>query len=112
MTEISRSDFLADVTEASKKHPVILYLYQTSNINCQVLAKWLTEQAAPANPAIKFVQMLSTRCIQNYPDANLPTVLLYRLGGVQKQILHADILQTQQLIKQVHEAEAEKAQAE
>lgn len=29
LTEISRSDFLVEVTEASKKHPVIVYLYQT-----------------------------------------------------------------------------------
>lgn len=74
-------------------------------MNCQILAKWLAQQAAPSNPSLKFVQILSTRCIQNYPDANLPTILLYRLGGVQKQLLHADIAKTQQLIDQVLEAE-------
>lgn len=76
-----------------------------SVINCQVLAKWLATEAAPSNPSIKFVQILSTRCIQNYPDANLPTVLLYRLGTVQKQLLHADITRTQELIHQILEAE-------
>jgi len=58
--------------------------------------------------------MVSTRCIPNYPDANLPTILLYRLGAVQKQVLQADTLKTQQLIEQVLEAEREqqeKAQA-
>jgi len=69
------------------------------------LAKWLTTEAAPSNPSIKFVQILSTRCIQNYPDANLPTILLYRLGTVQKQLLHADITRTQELILQIIEAE-------
>ena len=71
-------------------------------MNCQVLGKWLAQHAAPANPSLKFVQILSTRCIQNYPDANLPTILLYRLGGVQ-----ADALKTQALIGQVLEAEKE-----
>ena len=78
------------------------------------MAKWLSQVAAPSNPSIKFVQMVSTRCIPNYPDANLPTILLYRLGAVQKQVLQADILKTQQLIEQVLEAEREqqeKAQA-
>jgi len=82
-----------------------LLISHLSNLNCQILAKWLTQHAAPAHPSLKFVQILSTRCIQNYPDANLPTVLLYRLGGVQKQLRHADILKTQGLIDQVIEAE-------
>ena len=29
LEEISRSDFVAEVTEASKKHPVLVFLYQT-----------------------------------------------------------------------------------
>lgn len=105
ITEISRNDFVSEVTETSKTHPVLVYLYQTANINCQILAKWLTQHAAPSHPSIKFVQIQSTRCIQNYPDANLPTILLYRLGNVQKQLLHADIVKAQELIDQVLEAE-------
>lgn len=27
--EVSRSDFVAQVTETSKKHPVLVFLYQT-----------------------------------------------------------------------------------
>jgi hypothetical protein len=29
-------------------------------------------------PATKFVCIQSTRCIENYPDKNLPTVFVYR----------------------------------
>lgn len=74
-------------------------------IECQVLGKWLNSHAAPSNPSIKFVQILSTRCIPNYPDTNLPTILLYRLGTVQKQLLQADSAKTQELIDQILEAE-------
>lgn len=112
ITEISRNDFVSEVTETSKNHPVLVYLYQTANINCQILAKWLTQHAAPSYPSIKFVQIQSTRCIQNYPDANLPTLLLYRLGTVQKQLLHADVIKTQDLINQILEAEQEKLKHE
>lgn len=78
-----------------------------SNVNCQILAKWLSQEGAPSNPTIKFIQMVSTRCIPNYPDGNLPTILLYRLGAVQKQILQADVYRTRELIQQIHEAEME-----
>lgn len=87
----------------------IVFSKTCSIVDCQVLGKWLTQHAAPSNPSIKFVQILSTRCIQNYPDANLPTILLYRLGNVQKQLLRADATKTQELIDQILEAEKEQA---
>jgi hypothetical protein len=83
-------------------------MYFYSSVNCQILAKWLSQEAAPNNPSIKFVQIVSTRCIQNYPESNLPTIILYRLGGVQKQLLQANAVRTQELIEQILEAEKEK----
>lgn len=82
-----------------------LYSLYCRIVNCQLLGKWLTQSAAPANPSLKFVQIVSTRCIPNYPDSNLPTVLLYRLGAVQKRILGADVGMVQELIDQVIETE-------
>lgn len=81
----------------------------SSNLDCQVFGKWLQQEAAPGNPRIKFVQIVSTRCIQNYPDANLPTLILYRNGAVQKQLLRVDSAQAAELIGQIHDAEAEQA---
>lgn len=37
-------------------------------------------QLAPRHPQTKFVKIISYDCIANYPDANLPTVLLYHNG--------------------------------
>lgn len=74
-------------------------------MKCQLLGKWLNQSAAPSNPTIKFVQILSTRCIPNYPDSNLPTVLLYRLGALQKRVLGADAHKVQELIDQIIEIE-------
>ncbi|PHT29106.1 hypothetical protein CQW23_31278 [Capsicum baccatum] len=33
-------------------------------------------------PATKFVKIISTDCIKNYPDCNLPTVLVYHNGAL------------------------------
>lgn len=38
-------------------------------------------------PATKFVSILSTRCIENYPDKNLPSVFIYRNGEMKAQLV-------------------------
>jgi len=48
---------------------------------CELLLKCL-EELARRYPATKFVKIMSTGCIPNYPDCNLPTVLVYNNGAV------------------------------
>ena len=79
----------------------------TSVHECQKLGRWLSQQAAPAHPTVKFIQIVATRCIEGYPDANLPTVILYRKGNVQKQLLQASQQDVEKLIEQIEEAERE-----
>lgn len=40
------------------------------------------EELAVRYPATKFVKIISTDCIPNYPDRNLPTLLVYNNGAV------------------------------
>lgn len=40
------------------------------------------EELARKYPATKFVKIISTDCIPNYPDRNLPTLLVYKNGAV------------------------------
>ncbi|XP_057536436.1 uncharacterized protein LOC130814333 [Amaranthus tricolor] len=40
------------------------------------------EELARRYPATKFVKIISTYCIPNYPDCNLPTLLVYNNGAV------------------------------
>lgn len=42
-----------------------------------ILGECFTE-LAKKYPATKFVKIISTECIPNYPDKNLPTVLIYK----------------------------------
>lgn len=86
--ELSRPDFVQEVTEASKSHFVFLHLYQDSLEACQLI-KRAYQSLAPKYAKFKFVQIVSTRCIENYPDAHLPTILVYKDGNVFSQLLRA-----------------------
>lgn len=48
---------------------------------CGVLMQCI-EELATMYPATKFVKIISTDCIPNYPDCNLPTLLVYNSGAV------------------------------
>lgn len=48
---------------------------------CGLLMRCL-EELATRYPATKFVKIISTECIPNYPDRNLPTLLVYNNGAV------------------------------
>ncbi|KAE9457530.1 hypothetical protein C3L33_10568, partial [Rhododendron williamsianum] len=48
---------------------------------CGLLLQCL-EDLATKYPGTKFVKIISTDCIPNYPDRNLPTLLVYNNGAV------------------------------
>ncbi|KAG5537735.1 hypothetical protein RHGRI_024999 [Rhododendron griersonianum] len=48
---------------------------------CGLLLQCL-EALATKYPGTKFVKIISTDCIPNYPDCNLPTLLVYNNGAV------------------------------
>jgi hypothetical protein len=38
-------------------------------------------------PAVKFIKSISTTCIPNYPDKNLPTIFIYYENELKHQII-------------------------
>lgn len=38
-------------------------------------------------PATKFIKSISTVCIPNYPDKNVPTIFVYYEGEMKKQFI-------------------------
>lgn len=38
-------------------------------------------------PTTKFLKSISTTCIPNWPDSNLPTIFIYANGEMKKQII-------------------------
>lgn len=99
---ISRVDYTREVTEASKENAssageeedqsagegtgVVCFLYNDSMETCNLLAKYLDTLAAKY-PSSKFVSIVGDKCIPNYPDKNLPTMLIYRKGELHRQIV-------------------------
>lgn len=78
---ISGSDFVREVSQAPQDVWVVVILYKNSYADCELLLQCL-EELAKKYPATKFVKIISTDCIPNYPDRNLPTVLVYNNGAV------------------------------
>ncbi|WCJ27497.1 Thioredoxin superfamily protein [Euphorbia peplus] len=79
--QISGSDFVRQVSQAPPEVWVVVILYKDGYQQCGVLLKCL-EELASRYSATKFVKIISTDCIPNYPDCNLPTLLVYNNGAV------------------------------
>lgn len=53
---------------------------------CKLLMP-LLNQLAGLYPSSKFVSIISDHCIENYPDKNCPTMIIYRKGEMMGQIV-------------------------
>ena len=53
---------------------------------CKLLEQYLS-QLAQQHPGTKFLKSISSVCIPNYPDKNLPTVFVYFNGDLLKQFV-------------------------
>ncbi|CAH9115125.1 unnamed protein product [Cuscuta epithymum] len=78
---ISGSDFVREVSQAPQDIWVVVMLYKDGYPECRMLLQCL-EDLAKRYPATKFVKIISTECIPNYPDRNLPTILVYNNTAV------------------------------
>ncbi|XP_048328225.2 uncharacterized protein LOC107415115 [Ziziphus jujuba] len=78
---ISGSDFVREVSQAPSDVWVVVVLYKEGIPECGVLMQCL-EELATRYPATKFCKIISTDCIPNYPDRNVPTLLVYNNGAV------------------------------
>ncbi len=84
--EISKPDWVAEVTEGSNDTPVVVHLFETSVLSCSILSQALIE-VAKKNPSVKFLCIRSTSAIENYPDSNLPTLFVYKNGELTAQLI-------------------------
>ena len=85
---LSKPEYHQEVTEASQKGPVFVNL--TSSMGTNVESRKLSElwrQAAKEYGDIKFCEIRASQAIENYPDRNCPTILVYNKGDIVKQIV-------------------------
>ncbi|KAK9506930.1 hypothetical protein O3M35_008778 [Rhynocoris fuscipes] len=84
--EISAQDYVNEVNKAGQGVWVILHLYKSGIPLCARLNMHLSTLAKKF-PATKFLKSISTTCIQNYPDKNLPTIFVYFEGEMKSQFI-------------------------
>jgi len=85
---ISKPEYQREVTEASQNGPVLVHLTSslTTNVESRVLGD-LWRQAAREYGDVKFCEMRASQAIENYPERNCPTILVYDKGDIVKQIV-------------------------
>lgn len=85
---ISKPEYQREVTDASKNGPVLVNLMASmgTNVESRVLSE-LWRQAAKEYGDIKFCEIRASQAIENYPDRNCPTILIYNKGDIVKQVV-------------------------
>lgn len=84
--EITAVDYVDEVNKAGEGVWVVLHLFKSGIPLCALLNQHLSQLAAKF-PATKFLKSISTTCIPNYPDRNLPTIFMYYEGDMKGQIV-------------------------
>jgi len=85
MREISADDYVAQVNNAGEGVWVVLHLYKQGIPLCALINQYLVAMAARF-PTVKFLRSISTTCIPNYPDQNLPTCFVYFEGQLKASL--------------------------
>ncbi|CAH1186447.1 unnamed protein product [Phyllotreta striolata] len=83
--EISAQDYINEVNKAGEGIWVVLHLYKQGIPLCALINEHM-KQIAAKFPAVKFLKSISTTCIPNYPDKNLPTIFVYFEGDLKTQL--------------------------
>jgi len=85
---LSKPEYSREVTDASQNGPVFVLLTSSlgTNVESRVLSE-LWRQAAREYGDIKFCEMRASQAIENYPERNCPTILVYNKGDIVKQVV-------------------------
>lgn len=82
--EISKADWVTEVNNAGEGVWVILHVYKDGIPICKLVNNHITNLARKF-PQTKFLRSVSSMCIPNYPDRNLPTIFVYFESDLKKQ---------------------------
>merc|ERR1712053_36402 len=84
--EITAVDYVQEVNKAGDDIFVVLHLYRQGVPLCSLINEYIN-RLAPRFPCTKFIKAISTTCIPNYPDKNLPTIFVYYEGNMKGQLI-------------------------
>ncbi|VDP92098.1 unnamed protein product [Echinostoma caproni] len=83
--EISKAEWKSEVTEAGDVF-VVIHIAQNGHPICALVDSHLSGLARKF-PAVKFLRGEACLCIPNYPESNLPSLLIYRSGDLKHQLI-------------------------
>lgn len=84
--EICKAEWVREVTESSHSSWVVVHLFHDSVLECRIMTEVLSVLSAKFK-AVKFLKIVSTQAVENWPDRNLPTVFCYNEGVLKHQIM-------------------------
>lgn len=84
--EISKQDYIEEVNNAPKGTYVVLLLFQDYNEDSILLGEKLNE-LSQIHVNVKFLKIVATRCIENFRDSDVPTLIIYLDGKLQHNII-------------------------
>lgn len=90
LRHVDGSDYIKEVTDSSEKNHVVALLIRPGHSECETLLNAM-RSIAQRHPAVKFVSMISTEAIPNFPDKHLPCVLIYKDKALQSQVTGIDV---------------------
>lgn len=82
---IGKPEYAEEVTEV-KGDVVVVMMFKPSIPQCQLLERHVN-QLAEKFPMVKFVKIYADAAVENYPDRNLPTLIVYQDGNVKGQVI-------------------------
>mmetsp|Transcript_895 Transcript_895/g.2323 ORF Transcript_895/g.2323 Transcript_895/m.2323 type:complete len:288 (-) Transcript_895:510-1373(-) len=86
---LAKADFIRDVTEASREIWVVVEMFK-DGIQESSKCSELLREIARRKPAVKFLRIRSTDCVEGWPDSSVPCLFLYHDGVMQKQLVGLD----------------------
>lgn len=86
---ITHEQFVPEVNRAGEGVGVVVFLFKKGHYPSQYM-RVLMEKLAAKFRRVKFVQIGHEECIPGYPDANLPTLLMYKDDDLVCQTVGAD----------------------
>lgn len=81
--QINKKEYIREVNEAGKGIHVVLHLYKDCVDECVQINREL-EVLAKKFPKVKFLKGISDKIVPNFPDRQLPYILYYKDGKMQK----------------------------
>ncbi|CDK28599.1 unnamed protein product [Kuraishia capsulata CBS 1993] len=83
---ITKPEYKKEITDASNESFIFLHMTLSSNQQSRLLSA-IMQRIAPKFAEIKFCEIPANRAVENYPDANCPTILIYYKGDLVQQYI-------------------------